>query len=156
MSKFVNNMQAAFVRALRPTLRVHNRELLAALIGLGVMALAPAVTAQKLPTPRSTSQSAHGAPQSVLTAAASRPAQQEQMQQQAPSSGTPEQAQPKPPKVTYEAGQLTIIAENSKLSDILASLRACMGADIDLPASASGETVYGSRQGTGGMDGSRF
>jgi hypothetical protein len=142
MSKFVNNMQAAFVRALRPTLQVHNRELLGALIGLGVMALAPAVAAQKLPTPRSTSQNAHGAPQSVLTATASKSAQQEQMAQQAASPSTPEQAQPKPPQVTYEAGQLTIIAENSKLSDILASLRACMGADIDLPASASGERIW--------------
>jgi len=64
------------------------------------------------------------------------------MPQQAPSPSTPEQASPKAPQVTYEAGQLTIIAENSKLSDILASLRACMGADIDLPASASGERIW--------------
>ena len=142
MSRFFNNIQAAFERVLRTTLRVHNPELFPALIGLGVMLLAPAVSAQKLPTPSSTSPNTHGTPQSVLTATASKPAQQEQIPQQAPSAGTPEQAQPKPPLVTYEAGQLTITAENSKLSDILASLRACMGADIDLPASASGERIW--------------
>src|SRR6267143_1115516 len=133
MTRFFNNMQGAFERALRPRFRVHNPELLSALIGLGVLLLAPAVSAQKLPTPSSTSPNTHGAPQSVLTATASKSAQQEQLPQQAPSAGTPEQAQAKPPQVTYEAGQLTIIAENSKLSDILASVRACMGADIDLP-----------------------
>ena len=142
MSRFFNNMQAAFERALRPRARVHNPELFPALIGLGVLLLSPAVFAQKLPTPSSTSQNTHSAPQSVLTATASKLAQQEQTPEQAPSAGTPEQAQPKPPLVTYEAGQLTITAENSKLSDILSSLRACMGADIDLPASASGERIW--------------
>jgi len=142
MSRFFNNMQAAFERALRPRARVHNPELFPALIGLGVLLLAPAVFAQKLPTPSSTSQNTHSAPQSILIATASKPAQQEQTPEQAPPSGTPEQAQPKPPLVTYEAGQLTITAENSKLSDILSSLRACMGADIDLPASASGERIW--------------
>src|SRR3977135_2244511 len=142
MSRFFNNMQAAFERALRPRARVHNPGLFPALIGLGVLLLSPAVFAQKLPTPSSTSQNTHSAPQSVLTATASNPVQQEQTPEQAPSAGTPEQAQPKPPLVTYEAGQLTITAENSKLSDILSSLRACMGADIDLPASASGERIW--------------
>jgi hypothetical protein len=142
MSKFVSNMQAAFERTLRPSLRVHNGELFLILIGLGVILLAPAISAQKLPRSSSTSQNTHSAPQSVLTATASKPAQQEQMPQQAPSPSTPEPASPKAPQVTYEAGQLTIIAENSKLSDILASLRACMGADIDLPPSASGERIW--------------
>jgi hypothetical protein len=142
MSRFFNNMQAAFERALRPRFGVHNPELFSALIGLGVLLLAPTAFAQKLPTPSSTSQNTHSAPQSVLTATASKLAQQEQTPEQAPPSGTPEQAQPKPPLVTYEAGQLTITAENSKLSDILSSLRACMGADIDLPASASGERLW--------------
>jgi hypothetical protein len=142
MSKFVSNMQAASERTLRPSLRVHNGELFLILIGLGVILLAPAISAQKLPRSSSTSPNTHSAPQSVLTATASKPAQQEQMPQQAPTPSTPGQAQPKPLQVTYEAGQLTIIAENSKLSDILASLRACMGADVDLPASASGERMW--------------
>jgi hypothetical protein len=142
MSKFVNNMHAAFARTLRRSLGVHNRELLAAMIGLGVMLLASSVFAQTLPTSSSTGQNTHGGPQSVLTAAASKPTQQEQAPQQAPSPSSPEQVHGKPLQVTYEAGQLTIIAENSKLSDILASLRDCMGADIDLPAGASGERMW--------------
>jgi hypothetical protein len=142
MSRFFNNMQAAFVRALRPRFQVHNPELFSALMGLGVLLLAPAVFAQKLPTPSSTGQNTRGTPQLVLTATASKLAQQDPMPEQAPSAGTPERTQSKPPLVTYEAGQLTITAENSKLSDILSSLRACMGADIDLPASASGERIW--------------
>src|SRR5882672_4390288 len=61
MTRLFNNIQAAFKRTLRTTLRVHNPELFPALIGLGVMLLAPAVTAQKLPTPSSTSPSTHRA-----------------------------------------------------------------------------------------------
>jgi len=34
------------------------------------------------------------------------------------------------PQVIYEAGQLTIVAENSKLSDVMSALRACTGADV--------------------------
>jgi len=47
-----------------------------------------------------------------------------------------------PPKITYEGGQLTIIAENSMLSDVMNALHTVLGADIDLPASAAGERVW--------------
>jgi hypothetical protein len=47
-----------------------------------------------------------------------------------------------PPKVTYQDGQLTIIAENALLSDILSALHTLMGAEIDLPASASSERIW--------------
>ena len=47
-----------------------------------------------------------------------------------------------PPKVTYQDGQLTIIAENSLLSEILSALHMAMGAEIDLPASASSERIW--------------
>lgn len=46
------------------------------------------------------------------------------------------QATTKPPQVTFEDGQLTIIAENSALSDVMKALRSALGADIDLPAGA--------------------
>ena len=46
------------------------------------------------------------------------------------------------PKVSYQDGQLTIIAENVLLSDILSALHTVMGAEIDLPASASGERIW--------------
>lgn len=51
---------------------------------------------------------------------------------QLPTAAAP--ATTKPPQVTYEDGQLTIIAENSVLSDVLKALRTALGADIDLPA----------------------
>jgi len=47
-----------------------------------------------------------------------------------------------PPKVSYQDGQLTIIAENALLSDILSALHTLMGAEIDLPASASSERIW--------------
>lgn len=47
-----------------------------------------------------------------------------------------------PPKITYEGGQLTIVAENSSLSDVMNALHTVLGADIDLPASASSERVW--------------
>ena len=43
------------------------------------MLLAPAAPAQKLPTPSSSTQDAHGVPQCGLADAASKPAQQEQV-----------------------------------------------------------------------------
>jgi hypothetical protein len=38
-----------------------------------------------------------------------------------------------PPRVTYENGQLTIVAPNSTLGDILRAVRKQTGADIDVP-----------------------
>jgi len=56
------------------------------------------------------------------------------MPQQGPSAGTPEQAQAKPPQVTYEAGSTHDHCREFKIVGYSArSLRACMGADIDLP-----------------------
>jgi hypothetical protein len=40
---------------------------------------------------------------------------------------------PVPPQVSYENGQLTIVAPNSTLGDILKALRKQTGADIDVP-----------------------
>jgi len=59
----------------------------------------------------------------------------------APPASAEKKATP-PPKVTYQEGQLTIIAENALLSDILSALHTLMGAEIDLPASASSERIW--------------
>jgi hypothetical protein len=129
----IRNVQVASGCALRLGLRGRARKLLLAGCGLGVMILSPAVPATIRPSAR---PSTHKVARPLLVAAkVPTPAQQEQMPQQTPPPTTQL-------KVTYEAGELTIIAENSKLSDILSSLRACMGADIDLPASASGERIW--------------
>lgn len=45
------------------------------------------------------------------------------------------------PEVTYENGQLSIMASNSTLGDILKAVRAVMGADIDIPPKASRERM---------------
>lgn len=50
--------------------------------------------------------------------------------------------QVKPPVVAYEEGQLTIIAEYSRLSDVLAQVRKVMGTDVELPSGISGQIVW--------------
>ena len=54
----------------------------------------------------------------------------------------PEPSTPKAPQVTFQDDELTINAENSRLSDVLTSIRLCTGADIDIPVSASNERVW--------------
>jgi hypothetical protein len=45
------------------------------------------------------------------------------------------------PKVTYQAGQLTIVAENSTLGDILLAVRTQTGAQVEVPANANERVV---------------
>jgi len=49
---------------------------------------------------------------------------------------------PNPPKVTCDGGQLTISAQNSTLGAVLNAVRGCTGAEIDVPAEASGERLF--------------
>jgi len=46
-----------------------------------------------------------------------------------------------PPQVSYQAGQLTITAQNSTLGDILRAVRSKTGASFDVPASATERVV---------------
>lgn len=46
-----------------------------------------------------------------------------------------------PPQVSYQAGQLTITAQNSTLGDILRAVRSRTGANFDVPASATERVV---------------
>jgi len=104
---------------------------------------APPSSPAKLPAPLPSSPRTQSVVQDVPTPPAAASAQPAPTPQQEPPPYTPpEQLPPKAPQVSYEAGQLTIGAENSTLSDILAALRACMGTDIDLPASASNERMW--------------
>jgi hypothetical protein len=48
----------------------------------------------------------------------------------------------KAPQVTYEDGQLTVIAENSSLSEVMRALRSALGADIDLPAGVVDQHIW--------------
>jgi len=46
------------------------------------------------------------------------------------------------PLVTYEHGQLTIVAENASLSDVMAALHSAMGTEVDIPAVSASERVW--------------
>jgi hypothetical protein len=46
------------------------------------------------------------------------------------------------PIVAYEHGQLTIVAENVQLSEVMSALHRVMGTEIDLPAGASDDRVW--------------
>lgn len=58
------------------------------------------------------------------------------------SASTVEKPTTKPLEVTYEDGQLTIIAENSTLSDVMKALRTVLGMDIDLPANVAEQRIW--------------
>jgi len=74
--------------------------------------------------------------------------------QQAASSQTPQGTQSTPasaaeashaatgPVVTYQRGQLTIVAENASLSQIMAALHTAMGTEVEIPAGSSTERVW--------------
>ena len=49
---------------------------------------------------------------------------------------------PNPPKVTCDGDKLTISAQNSTLGAVLNAIRACTGAQIDVPADAGGERLF--------------
>jgi hypothetical protein len=59
-----------------------------------------------------------------------------------PGTGTAEHIVSPPPQITLEDGQLTIVAENSRLSEIMTALRTVMGADIDLPPSVARQRIW--------------
>ena len=55
---------------------------------------------------------------------------------------TPSGQAARPLQVTFANGQLTIIAENSSLSEVMKALRGALGADIDLPASVVDQHIW--------------
>ena len=141
MNRTFNELRVAFGRTPRPSLERHSRKLFALVCGLGVMIVASAVTAQTLPTPPPNGRTSSHVAKSVLAASASAPAQ-EQLPQQVPPPLSVEQGTPSRHQVSYEGGQLTIIAENSKLGEILAAVSERLGANIELPASSSDERIW--------------
>lgn len=58
-----------------------------------------------------------------------------------PAAATPEQMPAQPPQVTYRDGQLTIVARNSRLSDILNAVRSRTGASLDMPPETAQERI---------------
>ena len=81
-----------------------------------------------------------------------RPPKKQQKQEPAPPplpAYTPAPLQPLPldqvpavaPRVRYEAGELTIVAHNSTLADVLKAVRQQTGAEFDIPPNASERVV---------------
>jgi len=101
--------------------------------------MAPAVGAQKAPATRSASQESIKVAQSMPAAAVPLATEPEPVEEQ-PTAPAPPVS--KPPEVTYEGGQLTIVAENSSLLDIMSLVRARTGADIQVPPSASADHFW--------------
>jgi hypothetical protein len=58
-----------------------------------------------------------------------------------PPPPTPEQMPASPPQVTFSNGQLTIVAQNSTLGDILRAVRAKTGAAVEVPGNATERVV---------------
>jgi len=59
-----------------------------------------------------------------------------------PQTPSPEKTEVKRPLVTYADGQLTIVAENVALSEVLVAVRQAMGADLEIPVGAAAEHVW--------------
>ncbi len=56
---------------------------------------------------------------------------------------TLEQTTPTPPQVTYNNGELTIVAQNATLSQVLRSVQSQTGASVEMPAGTSSVRVVG-------------
>jgi len=58
-----------------------------------------------------------------------------------PPPPTPEQGPSSPPEVSYQAGQLLIVARNSTMGDVLNAVKQKTGAAVEMPASSSERVV---------------
>jgi len=133
----------------RPTLMVRRRQKfgLALLLAAGLCLPARESAAQSAP-PKS-------APVAATTATTPQPKTHAHRKKAAPDPPAPqapqvpappptlEQSPPTPPQVTYNNGQLTIIAQNATLSQVLRSVQSLTGASIEMPSGASNERVVG-------------
>jgi hypothetical protein len=114
--------------------------ILLALLGLNAASAAQQSSAQEAPAPPSSSQQSapHKRP-----AKAVKKADPEPPPPPAPPPPPPtlEQMPALPPQVRYSRGQLTIVAENSTLADILRAVRTQTGAVVEAPPNATERVV---------------
>lgn len=125
------------------TLQVGKRILVAAAAVLLAACSAWAGAAPTSPRLHQHKNKAHAAHRQSAppTAAAKEPLAATPLPPPPPPPLPPGKMPPEPPHVTWEGKQLTISADNSTLSDILVSVRALTGAQIDIPPSASRERI---------------
>jgi hypothetical protein len=143
MERIFNKFRLVFGIRFRTMLQPGARQLLV-MSGLALTIVAAAVPAQKIQTPHLNARKIHSTGRIARSDSGSARAAQQPTPDQPPplSLLTTEQTVPNPPRVSYEGGQLTIVAENSELSDVLSLLKKCTGADIDFPPSAAHERIW--------------
>jgi len=117
----------------------------AALVVSALLVLATCSAAQKVVAPINTSTDpppAKSAPTKEHKHAATKPSAPEVAAAlPAPPPKTPEQMPANPPQVTYNDGLLSIVANNSTLSDILREVGVSTGATVDAPPGLARERV---------------
>lgn len=102
---------------------------------LCIALLCGAASASAQTPQRMKSQKAAAKPSSVQPQAAAAP------QQVPPPHLTPEHGPASPPEVSFQHGQLTIVARNSTMSDVLNAVKQKTGASVDMPAGSSERVV---------------
>ena len=106
-----------------------------AVVAFGLTLTASAATQQrKPPKPKASKPAVQPQPM---------PAPQQQVAPAPQPPPTPEHGPASPPDVMFHNGQLTIVARNSTLSDVLNQVRSKTGASIDMPAAPSNDRVVG-------------
>lgn len=108
------------------------------LMGLTIWVFASLASAQATPGP-SRIQERKEKPAAPVVAAPAQPAPH--LVVPIYGAAAPEQTLPQPPEIAWDGKQLTIDAENSKLSDVLQAIRAKTGASVDFPGGATSERV---------------
>ena len=147
MSEIFNDLQEAPGIGFPVRLQIKLRRLLVIVFIVTVAIGTPAATANKVRTPVAGREKLYSSPRSELTALLGGPERQAQGLRESITALLanpliPEQAGGNQLRVTYEDGKLTIIAENSLLSDVLSAVRAQTGADIELPPGASSQRIW--------------
>lgn len=130
MHEVQDHVRSMAGRALGMCMRLLIRERVV-VAGLGLVCIAPFCAARNLPAGHAEEQAAQGREPAVTPRASP----------QSGAAATP-QAETKPPQVTYQDGQLTIVAENALLSEVLAAVRTVMGADIELPPGVASQRIW--------------
>jgi hypothetical protein len=98
--------------------------------------------AQAKPQPRQSTRLQKPAKKTAVKTGAAVPAAQAAASQAAPAAPLrPEQMPAVPPRVSYNNGQLTIVAQNSSMAEIISAIRNATGTKIETTGGPSGERV---------------
>ena len=141
MNRIFNNFRPGSGNSFRTVLRAEVCQLVAR-CGLALMMVAAALPAQSRHTSLLNGRKIHSVARTARADSASAP--QKPMPKQPPPlpALSPDEGAPNAPRVSYEGGQLSIIAENSELSAILSLVSERTGAKIDLPPGDLHERIW--------------